>query len=116
LSDQSPAVPQEGVGLQQKYLKNPTKPTNWRRNLALADAGPRCGAQARSGRPCRAPGMPNGRCRVHGGWSTGPKTAAGLARIVAARTKHGRYSAEARMITAIVREMRRESKRLVALV
>ena len=36
--------------------------------------------------------MKNGRCRMHGGLSTGPKTAEGIERIRAARTKHGRYS------------------------
>src|SRR5215510_14897946 len=32
---------------------------------------PRCGARAktRGGKPCRAPAMPNGRCRLHGGLS-----------------------------------------------
>lgn len=34
---------------------------------------PTCGAKARStGLPCRAPAMPNGRCRVHGGSSRPP--------------------------------------------
>ena len=33
---------------------------------------------------CRAWAMPNGRCRVHGGASTGPRTAEGKARVVAA--------------------------------
>jgi hypothetical protein len=33
---------------------------------------PRCGAYARTtGRPCRAPAMANGRCRMHGGASPG---------------------------------------------
>jgi len=32
---------------------------------------PRCGAQTRSQSPCRAPAMPNGRCRMHGGASPG---------------------------------------------
>jgi hypothetical protein len=36
--------------------------------------------------------MPNGRCRMHGGPSTGPKTEAGKAKIRASRTKHGRKS------------------------
>ena len=40
--------------------------------------------------------MPNGRCRLHGGLSTGPRTAEGLARSRRARWKHGRYSAEAK--------------------
>lgn len=32
-----------------------------------------CGAKTRTGRPCRNYAMPNGRCRLHGGKSTGPK-------------------------------------------
>jgi hypothetical protein len=35
--------------------------------------------------------MKNGRCRMHGGMSTGPRTAEGIERIRASRTKHGRY-------------------------
>jgi hypothetical protein len=38
----------------------------------------RCGAHARStGEPCEAKAMRNGRCRLHGGLSTGPKTERG---------------------------------------
>jgi hypothetical protein len=33
--------------------------------------------------------MANGRCRLHGGKSTGPRTAEGLARLAAANTTHG---------------------------
>lgn len=34
---------------------------------------PRCGANAKqTGKPCEAPAMKNGRCRLHGGKSTGP--------------------------------------------
>jgi hypothetical protein len=57
---------------------------------------PRCGAKTRQGTPCRAPAMANGRCRMHGGKSTGPRTAAGLARSRKACYKHGGYSAEAK--------------------
>ncbi|MFN5723305.1 MAG: HGGxSTG domain-containing protein [Betaproteobacteria bacterium] len=32
---------------------------------------PRCGAKTRSGTTCRNPAMSNGRCRMHGGRSTG---------------------------------------------
>lgn len=31
----------------------------------------RCGAKTRSGKPCKSWAMPNGRCRMHGGKSTG---------------------------------------------
>ena len=56
----------------------------------------RCGAKARAGTPCQCPAMPNGRCRLHGGLSTGPKTAEGRERCRLARLKHGRYSAGAK--------------------
>ena len=57
---------------------------------------PRCGARSkRTGEPCRGPAMRNGRCRLHGGLSTGPRTSEGLARSRRARWKHGRYSVEA---------------------
>lgn len=34
----------------------------------------KCGAKTRAGGKCRKPKMPNGRCRYHGGMSTGPKS------------------------------------------
>src|SRR5262245_59871595 len=44
--------------------------------------GSRCGAWARSrGRACHGWKMPNGRCRVHGGKSTGARTLEGRARL-----------------------------------
>ena len=43
--------------------------------LAKANAAPRCGARSkRTGKPCQAAAMLNGRCKVHGGKSTGPRT------------------------------------------
>ncbi|HZF33285.1 MAG TPA: HGGxSTG domain-containing protein, partial [Candidatus Angelobacter sp.] len=57
-------------------------------------AAPRCGARTRAGGPCRQPAMANGRCRFHGGKSTGPRTPGGLARSRAARRTHGGYAAE----------------------
>ena len=39
--------------------------------------------------------MPNGRCRLHGGLSTGPRTPEGRERIRQARTMTGFYSASA---------------------
>ena len=44
----------------------------------------KCGAFARStGKPCQMKALANGRCRLHGGLSTGPKTAEGKARAMA---------------------------------
>jgi hypothetical protein len=39
--------------------------------------------------------MKNGRCRLHGGLSTGPKTGEGKARALRGNWKHGERSAEA---------------------
>ena len=59
--------------------------------------GQRCGAKTRKGKPCQAPAkQPVGRCKLHGGASTGPRTTDGLARLTEARTKHGLYTKEKR--------------------
>ena len=34
---------------------------------------PRCGAKTRKGTPCKAQSLANGRCKYHGGLSTGPR-------------------------------------------
>jgi hypothetical protein len=76
----------------------------------------RCGAKTRRGSPCQCPAMPNGRCRIHGGLSTGPKTAEGIERIRRAVTKHGFYSKaardERRRGRAALRELRALTGRL----
>jgi len=56
------------------------------------NSAPRCGAKTRKGTPCKAPAMKNGRCRFHGGKSTGPRTPEGLERSRKANRKHGLYS------------------------
>src|SRR5438552_2768228 len=56
---------------------------------------PRCGAKTRDGTSCLGPAMRNGRCRMHGGASTGPRTPEGLERCRQANWKHGGYSTEA---------------------
>ena len=54
---------------------------NWR--------GIRCEARTRRGTFCQRPArLPVGRCKLHGGASTGPKAEDGLARLTAARTTH----------------------------
>ncbi|HEV2897691.1 MAG TPA: HGGxSTG domain-containing protein [Pseudaminobacter sp.] len=68
----------------------------WRELLELANAATRCGAKRRDGGSCLAPAMPNGRCRMHGGMSTGPTTPEGLERSRKANWKHGYYSAKAK--------------------
>ena len=62
------------------------------RSPAAPVTRPQCGARCRDGHPCAAPavwststGAPrNGRCRMHGGLSTGPRTVEGRARVAAA--------------------------------
>jgi hypothetical protein len=75
-------------------------------------AAPRCGARNRAGLPCRAPAMTNGRCRSHGGKSTGPTTAAGRERLRAARTVHGCHGAEGRAFRAAVADLLALGRRL----
>ena len=79
--------------------------------------GKRCLAKTRRGTLCQNPAIKGrNRCKLHGGRSTGPRTAEGKARVAAAHTKHGRRSkahvarvkeihAELRRVT---NEMRRE--------
>ena len=52
--------------------------------------------------------MRNGRCRLHGGLSTGPKTPEGIERIRRAKTKHGRYSKQVKAERAEARRLTRE--------
>lgn len=59
---------------------------------------PRCGARTRAGEPCRAApardprhgALANGRCRMHGGLSTGPRTLAGWKRVAHGRAEYWR--------------------------
>ena len=60
--------------------------------------------------------LPVGRCKLHGGTSTGPRTKAGLARLTEAKIKHGKFTkekrAEARRFAEQGRQMRGELKEL----
>lgn len=78
-------------------------------------AAPRCGARTRCGGACRQPAMRNGRCRMHGGLSTGPRTPEGLARSRRARLTHGGYSAHVRQLRAEARAHGRRVRALLAL-
>src|SRR5712692_6598331 len=89
------------------WLRNGNSPGN-------PDSAPRCGAKTRRGTPCGAPAMMNGRCRMHGGASTGPRTAEGLARSRRARWKHGLYSAEAKAEWKLIRDLARKCLDLVS--
>ena len=72
--------------LQNGNASGPTFGPNW--------PGRRCGAKTRHKSKCLNPAMRNGRCRLHGGLSTGPRTPQGLERSRKARWVHGERSAE----------------------
>ena len=78
--------------------KTGLKPMHW----SCMDA-PRCGAKTRKGTPCKSPAMKNGRCRMHGGASTGAPKGNRNA------FKHGHYSAEAVAERRAVRDLIRAS-------
>ena len=84
--------PGTAAAARDRAVAGPLRHGNRRGDPNLA---PRCGAQTRGGCVCRAPAMANGRCRMHGGTSTGVRSEAGRARIRAARTVHGGYGAAA---------------------
>ncbi len=72
--------------------------------LLKANAAPRCGARSkRTGKPCQGAAMPNGRCKLHGGKSTGPRTPEGLERSRRANWKHGHFSRAAKAERSRVR-------------
>ena len=87
------------------WLKHGNPPGDFRK-------APPCGAKTRRQTPCQGPALQNGRCRMHGGLSTGPRTPEGLERSRRANWKHGAYSRETRELLA---ENRHRSKALLAL-
>ena len=59
--------------------------------------GVRCGARTKAGGKCKRRAVKRtGRCTRHGGKSTGPRTQAGLNKITALHTTHGRLTKEKR--------------------
>jgi len=83
-----PKITDEPRGKRRGWLLNGNPPGDF-------STAARCLAKTRRGSLCQAPAMRNGRCRLHGGPSTGPRTAEGLERSRRARWKHGFYSREA---------------------
>lgn len=55
--------------------------SNWHKALLKANEACRCGARTRRSGVCQSPAMANGRCRMHGGKSSGAPCG----------KKHGRY-------------------------
>ena len=61
----------------------PTPDSTWR-GIPPGASDPRlCGARTQGGWPCRSLALPNGRCKWHGGRSTGPRSPEGTRRSAA---------------------------------
>ncbi len=99
-----PARPAAAL-LRRGRLNNGNPPGDFR-------ASPRCGASTRAGHDCAQPAMSNGRCRFHGGKSTGPRTADGLARARTARFVHGFRSGALIKLRRDAAQTARELRRL----
>jgi hypothetical protein len=97
----------EPQGQRRGWLKNGNPPGDYMK-------APRCGAKTRRGTSCQCPGMrTNGRCRVHGGLSTGPRTPEGIERIRLSRTKTGMYSEKFKATRAQGRQTLRNLRALI---
>ena len=82
--------------------------------------GKRCLAKTRRGTPCQKPAITGkGRCQLHGGRSTGPKTPEGLKRLAVLNTVHGQRTkerrAEAKALATAKKEIEAQLKERIAL-
>jgi hypothetical protein len=73
----------------------------------------KCRAKTRSGGACSCPAMRNGRCRLHGGLSTGPKTPEGPHRDSPRVAQHARYTKQAEQEQLEWRELVRASREIL---
>jgi hypothetical protein len=102
-----PKMSDEAHAQRRGWLKNGNPPGD-------VSTARRCGAKTRRRTACQGPAMRNGRCRMHGGLSTGPRTAAGLKRSRRANWKHGARSRAVRELQAKNRRCLRELKALLS--
>ena len=73
--------------------------------------GIRCEARTRRGTLCQRPArLPVGRCRLHGGASTGPRTEEGRALLTESKIKHGKFTKEKRAEAKLRAQVGREIK------
>lgn len=78
------------------------------RNIANANAAPRCGAKTRAGHPCKSPAIRGKkRCRMHGGRSPGAPKGNKHA------YKHGMRSAAAVAARKEAMQVRRNIRQLI---
>ncbi len=74
-----------------------------RAKYAFLDS-PRCGAKTRKGTPCKSPAMANGRCRMHGGKSTGAPKGNQNA------LKHGFYTKQSTAERKYIKDLLKQSQ------
>jgi hypothetical protein len=72
-----------------------------------------CGAKNRQGTPCCLSPLKNGRCRFHGGKSTGPRTVEGKKKSSQNAGKHGMYSKKERESNTEVEELCEEVMKIL---
>ena len=73
-----------------------------------------CGARTRAGGICQTEALANGRCRLHGGLSTGPRTPKGLSRSRRANWKNGAYAGTAKLLSYETRSLLLRAEETVA--
>ncbi len=79
------------------------------RNTGPMTSSRRCGAKTRKGLPCRAPAVAGkARCRMHGG-AAGSGAPIGNSNAL----KHGLYTAEAKEIRQLVRELEQRTREII---
>lgn len=99
---------------ERKPMINPMHPekteemSRWQGALKKANQASRCGAKSRKGTPCRSPAMKNGRCRMHGGKSTGAPLG-----VRHGRYRQGLYTKEAQQENMQIRAVLEDSKALL---
>jgi len=83
--------PKVMVVVSEKIKNNGVTPCKQKFNIRDAK---KCGAKTRGKTPCKSPAMKNGRCRMHGGKSTGAITREGIRKIRRSNLIHGKYTKE----------------------
>ena len=75
----------------------------------------KCGAHARStGNPCQAKAMTNGKCKNHGGMSTGPKTTEGRQAISDATRKRMASGQRMRVLAGFYRWLEGDGREMLS--
>jgi hypothetical protein len=93
----------------EKMADNLIQP-QWMQALHKANSMPRCYAKTKTsnGLPCQAVAMANGRCRMHGGKSTGAPCGAAHGKY-----KHGLYSKQAKLVLHHYKQQLNETKQII---